>query len=123
MNKKEAIKQTLKENHVDICCMQEVELQQDYPSQLMTFPGFSIEVEKNDTKSRVAMLIKSEINYTRCSELEGTNSNLMVVDINNGTKLRLINIYRSFAPQNNIGQREKFKYQLHLMKNAITKIQ
>ncbi len=121
MNKKEAIKQTLKENHVDICCMQEVELQQDYPSQLMTFPGFSIEVEKNDTKSRVAMLIKSEINYTRCSELEGTNSNLMVVDINNGTKLRLINIYRSFAPQNNIGQREKFKYQLHLMKNAITK--
>ena len=120
MNKKEAIKQTIKENHVDICCMQEVELQKDYPSQLMTFPGFSIEVEMNDTKSRVAILIKSTINYTRRLELEGKNSNLMIIDIDDGTNLRVINIYRSFTPQDNIGQREKFKYQLNLMKIAIT---
>ena len=120
MNKKEAIKQTIKENHVDICCMQEVELQKDYPSQLMTFPGFSIEVEMNDTKSRVAILIKSTINYTRRLELEGKNSNLMIIDIDDGTNLRVINVYRSFNPQDNIGQREKFQYQLNLMKIAIT---
>ena len=33
---------------------------------------------------------------------------------------RLINIYRSFNPQDNVNARAKFKYQLELIKNAMT---
>ena len=33
--------------------------------------------------------------------------------------IRLINVYRSFAPQSGVSQREKFKYQLLLIKNAL----
>ena len=100
--------------------MQEVEPEQGYPSQLMSFPGFNIEVENNDSKSRVAILLNSTLKYTRKFELEGINSNLMVIDVDDGTKLRIINIYRSFTPQENVGQREKFKYQLNLIKIAMT---
>ena len=33
---------------------------------------------------------------------------------------RLINIYRSFNPQHNVNARAKFRYQLELIKNAMT---
>ena len=37
-----------------------------------------------------------------------------------GKKWRLINVYRSFAPQHNVSQRDKFVYQLNLIKQAFT---
>ena len=37
-----------------------------------------------------------------------------------GKKWRLINVYRSFAPQQNVSQRDKFVYQLNLIKQAFT---
>ena len=51
--------------------------------------------------------------------MEGTNSNLVIIDIKD-TKMptRLINIYRSFNPQDNVSARDKFKYQLQLIKIA-----
>ena len=33
---------------------------------------------------------------------------------------RIINIYRSFNPQNNVSPRDKFKYQIQLIKTAMT---
>ena len=35
-------------------------------------------------------------------------------------QLRIINIYRSFNPQNNLSPRDKFKYQIQLTKTAMT---
>ena len=35
-------------------------------------------------------------------------------------QLRIINIYRSFNPQNNVSPRDKFKYQIQLIKTAMT---
>ena len=120
INKKDIVKKTILENKIDVCCMQEVEMPCGYPSDLMSFPGYVIEVENNDTKSRVAMLIKSNLKFTRKNNLDGTNSNIMIVDIIHSVTTRVINIYRSFAPQNNVKQREKFRYQLGLIKEAMT---
>ena len=53
-------------------------------------------------------------------ELEGINSNLFSVDIESaGSVKRIINVYRSFNPQNNVTARIKFKYQLELIKIAM----
>ena len=70
-------------------------------------------------KSRVATYIKDNINYNRRPELEGKNSNLLIIDIEQEPRFRIINIYRSFNPQGGMHQKEKFRYQLQLIKNAI----
>ena len=44
---------------------------------------------------------------------------MVIIDIKDiKVPLRLINIYQSFSPQNNISARDKFKYQLLLIKKA-----
>ena len=120
MNKKDIIKRTVQEMDIDICCMQEVDIPNDFPNELMSFQNYQIEVENNNRKARVAILLKSTVKYVRRANLEGSNSNLLVIDILHGSTTRIINLYRSFAPQDNIGQREKFRYQLELIKNAMT---
>ena len=93
INKKDIVKREIIENKIDICCMQEVELPNGYPSQLMTFPNYVIEVEENSFKSRVAILIKSDIKFVRRNALEGIDSNLIIIDIQNDVTTRIINLY------------------------------
>ena len=58
--------------------------------------------------------------YRRMKNLEGVDSNLIIIDIvSPSTVKRIINVYRSFNPQNNVNARMKFKYQLNLIKNLI----
>ena len=56
-------------------------------------------------------------NITR--QQEGKDSNIIIIDLVGESKLRIINIYRSFAPQGGESQQLKFKYQLKVMRNAI----
>jgi hypothetical protein len=119
INKKFQVKQTLLAEQIDVCCMQETEIKDNYPVELLTFPGYTIEVESNDVKSRVGFYINDQIKFTRRKDLEGMNSNLIIIDIIQNKPVRLINIYRSFRPQDNVTPREKFKYQLGLVKNAM----
>ena len=65
--------------------------------------------------------ISRRIKHERKEELEGTDSNLVIVDIISDNPFRLINVYRNFKPQANKSQREKFKYQLNLIKVAMKK--
>ena len=52
--------------------------------------------------------------------LEVVNSNLIIIDIENTSSVkRIINVYMSFNPQNNVNARKKFKYQLNLTKHAM----
>ena len=118
-NKKFFVQQTILTENIDVCCMQETEIKCDYPIELLTFPGYAIEVELNEVKSRVSFYINERVKYTRRNDLEGINSNLIIIDINGIKPVRLINIYRSFRPQENITAREKFKYQLGLIKDAM----
>ena len=99
--------------------MQEVDIDSNCPTNILTFPGYRIEIETNEIKSRVATYIKNNIEYVRRKDLEGVNSNLVIIDIEQKPKKRIINVYRSFNPQGGMTQREKFLYQLQLIKNAI----
>ena len=99
--------------------MQEVEILPDYPIHLLSFPGYELEVEQNVVKSRVAIYISSKVEYTRRKDLEGTDNNMIIIDIKGKKPVRIINIYRSFNPQNGISQRTKFQLQLNLISNAI----
>ena len=55
------------------------------------------------------------------SSLEGVDSNLIIIDIEGKSPTRIINVYRSFNPQNGQSQRNKFKYQLSLIREAFVK--
>ena len=50
-NKKNIVKNYILGESIDICCMQEVDIPRDYPNELLSFPGYNIEVETNETKT------------------------------------------------------------------------
>ena len=57
--------------------------------------------------------------YTRRNDLEGVDSNLLVIDLE--CKTRIINVYRNFNPQGGVSARDKFNYQLGIILLAINK--
>ena len=120
-SKKNIVKNTVLLNKIDVCCLQEVEIQPNYPNDLLTFRGYNIEVEQNDEKARVAIYISTNVSYSRREDLEGMNNNLLIIDIHGPKTVRIINIYRSFKPLNNVNQRIKFQTQLNVIKNSMTK--
>ena len=81
--------------------MQEAEINKNLDHSLLSFPGFNIETENNTSLSRV-------------------DSNLIVLDLMGSSQVRIINFYRSFSPQHYTSQRDKFTYQLQLIKAALT---
>ena len=97
--------------------MQETEINTNLDHNLLSFPGYSIEVEQNTQNARVAFYISNSITYIRRRDLEGQDSNIIIIDLMGVTKWRLINIYRSFSPQHNLSQRDKFLYQLIVYAN------
>ena len=50
VNKKNIIMNYIERNKIDICNFQEIDTPSDYPSRLLTFPGYNIEVETNKVK-------------------------------------------------------------------------
>ena len=87
---------------------------------ILSFPGYGIETENNSNVARVAIYINNSIQYSRRCDLEGVDSNLMIIDLAGAINIRLINIYRSYSPQHGIGQREKFNDQLDHIARAWT---
>ena len=89
----------LEENKIDILCMQETEVTNDINFNELNTSKYCLELENNSVKSRVGFYISKDINYVRRSDLEGKDSNIIIIDLVDEFKLRVINIYRSFAPQ------------------------
>ena len=56
-------------------------------------PGYTIEVEKNRTKMRVATYISNKIKYKRRQDLEEPDSHIIILDIGVRNKLRVFNLY------------------------------
>ena len=100
--------------------MQETEINPNVDHNLLSFLGFSIEVETSSENSRAAIYVSSKVDYIRRGDLEGTDSNLIIIDLKGSMKLRLINIYRSHSLQHGVSQRDKFNQQLSLIDNAVT---
>ena len=104
-NKKEEVKRIIEENKIDILCVQETDLQVNYPIELLTFRGYKFENETNDIKSRCGMYVQNDISYERRSDLESNNMHLIIIDIKNKQKNRIITLYRPFNPVINLSQR------------------
>ena len=102
----------LEEHEIDILSMQETEINNNLNHDELRIANYSLELEKNSLKSRVGFYITKSVSYVRRYNLEGTDSNMIIIDVEGTLNTRLINVYRSFAPQNGISQREKFKYHI-----------
>ena len=115
------VEQILNEHNIDIFCMQEVEVENGYDVNLLNLRGFDLEIENNSIKSRTGIYITKNLNYKRNVKLERKDSHLVIIDIEGNSEIkRVINIYRCFNPVGNVSPRDKFKYQLNLIKNAMT---
>ena len=68
---KKLIKETILNEKINILCMQETETNKNLDHNLLTFPGFAIETENNNTLSRVAVYLDNRISYIRRRDLEG----------------------------------------------------
>ena len=90
----------LKKHNIDILNLQETEIKTDVPLKILHIPGYSIEVESNKDKRRVATYVSNRIKYRRRHDLERENINLIIIDIGTNNKYRLFNIYRLFNPIN-----------------------
>ena len=99
-NKKEEIKRIVEDNKIDILCVQETEVIKDYPIELLTFRNFNYENEMNDLKSRCGIYVRNNVSYVRRTDLEVKNMHIVIIDINNTKKHRIITIYRPFKPPN-----------------------
>ena len=79
-NKKDMVKVAMQNEKILICCMQEIDIDKDYPTHLLTFQGFNLELEENDLKARVGIYLSTSIKYKRRNDLEGKNSNLITIN-------------------------------------------
>ena len=119
-NKKTLVEQIIKQENIDVCALQETEINENFDHTLLSFPGFAFESEINSIKSRVGIYINNNINYIRRYELEGLNSHIVIVDLAGIKELRIITVYRCFNPQNNMSAKEFFVYQLNVIKSALS---
>ena len=118
-NKRCEVERLMIGNNIDILCLQEVEIDKDYDYHALNLNNYCLEIEHNTIKSRVGMFVGNNVNYTRMHQLEGIDSHVIIIDIvNSCTIKRIINVYRCFNPQGNINARDKFIYQLEIIKNA-----
>ena len=81
MNKLILINNILVENEIDILCLQEVEIRKNVASKDLNIRGFNLELENNSEKSRTCIYVSNKIKYRRRPDLEGINSNIVIIDI------------------------------------------
>ena len=118
-NKKDYIYDTLRDNNIDICALQEVEIDKNSTQSLMGDRDYKIEIEKSTGKARSAIAIKNNIQYTRRDDLEKEDSSIVIIDINVKPVIRLLNIYRSFSPPNGKNQKLAFDEQIQILKSSL----
>ena len=111
-NKKDYVYETLNNENIDICLLQEVEIRTDYPLTLLSSKNYKIEVENSSQKARCAIAIKKTLNYTRREDLEGIDLSICVIDVNGTINYRIVNFYHLFNPPNNLNQSQHFQEQL-----------
>ena len=119
-HKKDYVRTLLYENNIDILTLQETELSPELQLENLQIKGYSIEVENNNKKRRVAIYIKNSISYKRRVDLEKENLHIIILDVESSPPARIITIYRTFNPQCGCTPRENFRKQLNTISNATT---
>ena len=114
-NKKDTVLRELESNKIDICCMQETELEKNYPINILSTPTYEFESEKNTGKKRIGVYINRHLKYNRRKDLEETDCHIIIIDIISTTNVRLISLYRSFRPPNGMSPAALFEKQLNIV--------
>ena len=120
-SKKDEVKRLVIDNEIDVLCLQETEIPNDYPVELLTFKGYGYESELNCVKSRCGIYVSNKVSYLRRHDLEVINMHVMIIDLNDKNQSRIINMYRPFNPVNNLTQKQFFEAQLVIFTRSITK--
>ena len=80
-NKKLLVKKLPEVNDIDVLCMQETEVMKDINHNELKISEYLLELELNTKKSRVGVYISKTINYVRRTDLEGIDSNLIIIEL------------------------------------------
>ena len=118
-NKRDLVLHELDQNKIDICCLQETEINNDYPINILSSSNYTLETENNDIKRRVAVYIRNQINYTRRIDLEEPNTHVIIIDLIASVRMRIITLYRSFRPPGNDTPINFFRKQLYIVERNI----
>ena len=119
-NKKDIVTETLKQESISICCLQETEINTGFPEEILNCNGYVLELEKNDTKKRTGIYIHKDLKYKKRFDLECDNMHIVIIDIVAVKPIRVINVYRSFRPLDRTPIRF-FEEQINVIKNALCK--
>ena len=98
--------------------MQETEIQTNYPESTLNGNSYELELELSTTKKWSGIYLKSELNYFRRADLE-KKTFTSIVDIKLAVQIRIICIYRSFRPPNQMTPDNFFLEQLRIIQNAL----
>ena len=118
-NKKDYVSHILTHELIDICALQECEVDPLIEEKYLSLKDYKIELEVNDVKKRTGIYIHNRIMYERRKDLEEPNLHLVIIDVNCTTKLRIISVYRSFSTISNITPAEQFKLQIDTIKRSL----
>ena len=116
--KRDIVSQMLRDQLIDICVLQEIDILPGYDIKLIAFKGFNIEIENNNFKARTGIYLRNGLDYSRKTELEGVNSGLVIVDVKLKSLVRIIGVYRVFSPPGEVSQHAFFTAQIQLIKQA-----
>ena len=119
-SKKDLVIETLKQNDIDICCLQETEIVENFPIEILSCKDYCFEAEKNTSKKRVGVYLNKKLKYNRRDDLEENNRHLIIIDLELGSKVRIITLYRSFRPPECISTSKFFQRQLIIAKRNLT---
>ena len=75
---------------IKICCLQETEIQQGFPENILNCGDFNLELENNTEKKRVGIYLHKDTNYVRRNDLEEANSHVVIVDIGQGARAHAV---------------------------------
>ena len=120
LNKKDLILEELTNSDIDVCCMQETEIDCNVPLDALGSVNYDFIAEKNSDKIRVGLYINKRVSYVRRSDLEEENCHLIIIDLNLDYKYRIITLYRSFRPPDGLSQLEFFRKQIGIVEKSIT---
>ena len=79
---KDIVSKIFTEQGIDICVMQEIDVPAGYDESWLSFKGYNLLTECNEIKSRTGIYIKNGIKFTRKTELEGSNTGLVIKILN-----------------------------------------
>ena len=117
-NKKDYVSKIINQHNVDIMSLQETDIEQNYPINILSFKGYDYLNENNTSKARTGMYIKASLPYLRRDDLEKKDCGIIIVDLQLTKKYRVIGLYRTFNPNDQTTEFNYFKNQMEIISES-----